>query len=417
MYKFLKNVEININVWYYFIWLQIDYKGMKMMYDLTNPKKLQSSNLLSFMITVLISINLLLIGHDMCSFTFSSEEMNFACAKVTKINQTEFTELDDKNSLTVVNFEAVLSSGNNKGKTINVIQTINSMVLPFQKKIQQGSRIIVAKSIENNDDEWSFSEYDRSMGIIWLCVAFIALIFLVGRKKGILTIISLALTATAIFYVYIPSVLSGKNIYASTAIIATFIIIMSLIIINGANAKTLCAIVGNIGGVVAAALITFFINKLLNITGILNSEYVFLETLGNVKINFPAVIWGGTVFASLGAIMNVAMSISSSMQEQSDHIKDKSYKAMVKSGMNTGRDAIGTITNTLILAYIGSSISMVILYTVNSRDLRYLFNLELIIVEIVQSIVGITGILITVPVTVIFSAKVFNRKPKNKSYC
>ena len=140
-----------------------------------------------------------------------------------------------------------------------------------------------------------------------------------------------------------------------------------------------------------------------------------------IRINLPAVIWGGILIGALGAIMDVAMSISSAMEELSEKMRDKSYSSMVASGMNIGKDAIGTMTNTLILAYVGSSIAMVLLFMAYNRNLLVLFNLEMIVVEILQAILGSMGILFAVPATVFFAAWIYNRdshmyNEKNEDY-
>jgi len=124
-------------------------------------------------------------------------------------------------------------------------------------------------------------------------------------------------------------------------------------------------------------------------------------------------VWGGILIGSLGAIMDVSMSISSAMQELSNEMRDKNFINMVHSGMNIGRDAIGTMTNTLILAYVGSSLAIILLFTAYNRNLLVLINFEMIVVEIIQSIVGSIGILLAVPVTVFFAAWIFNKKSKD----
>ena len=237
---------------------------------------------------------------------------------------------------------------------------------------------------------------------------FLLFILLLGRKKGFSTIVSLVFTILAIFAVFIPSILKGYNIYFSTIVISTFIIFMSLLIINGVNKKTACAIVGNIGGVAVAGIFAIIMNQLLNITGMVDEDYVFLMSaqLEN-PINLVALVWSGIVIGSLGAIMDVAMSIASAMYELAENMEKKTFSKMLRSGMNIGRDAIGTMTNTLILAYVGSSLATVLLLIVYNKDVLYLFNMEMIVVEVLQSIVGSIGILFAVPTTSLFAAYIF----------
>lgn len=185
---------------------------------------------------------------------------------------------------------------------------------------------------------------------------------------------------------------------------------MSIIILNGINKKSLCAILGNLGGLAVSGILALIMNKILTITGMIDEQSTYLTFLDNgVSIDLKAVVWSGIVIGSLGAVMDVAMSLASSMNELSETMHEKSYMKMVKSGMNIGRDAIGTMTNTLILAYVGSSLATILLLVSYNKSLIYLLNMEMITVEILQAIVGSIGILFAVPATVLLSAKIFNK--------
>lgn len=106
------------------------------------------------------------------------------------------------------------------------------------------------------------------------------------------------------------------------------------------------------------------------------------------------------------------MTIASAMNELAENMENKTFMKMLKSGMNIGRDAIGTMTNTLILAYVGSSLATVLLLIVYNKDILYLFNMEMIVVEVLQAVVGSMGILFAVPATALFSAYIFTKKKK-----
>ncbi|MGL4483640.1 MAG: YibE/F family protein, partial [Anaerovoracaceae bacterium] len=144
--------------------------------------------------------------------------------------------------------------------------------------------------------------------------------------------------------------------------------------------------------------------------GFVSEEYSYLVLFNpDEPLDLVSIIWGGIVLGALGAIMDVAMTIASSMNELSEHMADKSFKKMLASGMNIGRDAIGTMTNTLILAYIGSSLAVILVLTIHTKSTMFLFSMEMISVEIVQGIVGSLGILLAVPFTAIFAAWIFNK--------
>ncbi|QSX06928.1 YibE/F family protein [Sedimentibacter sp. zth1] len=173
-------------------------------------------------------------------------------------------------------------------------QSIDEMILPTPKQVEKGDSILVSNSpgINNTEMMWCYLGPNKLYGMIVLASVFILLILIIGKKKGITTIASLVFTVSAIFAVYIPSILSGKNIYLSTCIISIFVILSSLIIINGLSKKTLCAVVGNIGGILIAGILALFVNSALEITGMVDQDYVFLTMLeGDISIDLRAVVW------------------------------------------------------------------------------------------------------------------------------
>lgn len=382
-----------------------------------NKKKLITS-----VIVIIISILFIFIGNSMCPYEKSkSDELNLIKAKVTEILDVKESlySLDSSATKKEITFNAKITSGEHKGEIITMTETIDGFILPKPREVKKGDHILCTyfdeTEIMGGESGWVYISHNRSTILTVLVIGFFALIILIGKRKGVSTLISLIITLAVIFWVFIPSILFGKNIYFSTIIIGVFIILMSIILLNGINKKSLCAILGNLGGLAISGILALIMNKILAITGMVDENYTYLSLLDNgVSIDLKAVVWSGIVIGSLGAVMDVAMSLASSMNELSENMHEKSYIKMVKSGMNIGRDAIGTMTNTLILAYVGSSLATILLLVSYNKNLLYLVNMEMITVEILQAIVGSIGILFAVPVTVLFSAKIFNKKEDNK---
>jgi uncharacterized membrane protein len=144
---------------------------------------------------------------------------------------------------------------------------------------------------------------------------------------------------------------------------------------------------------------------MLNLTGLIDQDSIFLLMMNPEKpIDLMAILWSSIVIGSLGAVMDISMSIASAMNELAENIDNKDFRIFLKSGLNIGQDSIGTMTNTLILAYIGSSLSVVLLMIVYHSDILQLINLEMIVFEILQAI-----ILLAIPITSLFSAYIFSR--------
>lgn len=375
------------------------------------------TDLITFFITIMLSIIFILVGHKLAKSDILESTEEFHKAKVQTIEQViedayEVEGLEGGMSSKTIIFTAEIKNGSLKGQQIAATQYIDYMYAIHPKEIKVGDDIIVAKgqSEVELEGDWIFTEYNRSKKLAALFISFLALILIIGRGKGIATILSLIFTIGAIFGVYIPSILSGRNIYISTTIITLFIIFMSIVLLNGINKKSICAIIGNVGGVFISAMIALVMNNVLGITGLIDQDYIFLTFLETAApIDLKAIIWGGILIGSLGAIMDVSMSISSAMNEIADTMHKYSPRRMIRSGMNIGKDVIGTMTNTLILAYIGGSLATVLLLIAYNKNWLMIFNMEMIVVEVLQALVGSMGILFSVPITVLVAAYIFKR--------
>ncbi|MGN1080719.1 MAG: YibE/F family protein [Acutalibacteraceae bacterium] len=384
--------------------------------------KLSLKTFITYFILFAFCIVFLFFGYRICKSESNEEKYEkYATARITEIVSVEAVDSvlsGEGESGTQVVFNARLTSGDNRGKTVQVIQYIDSVYSYREKQVEQGDRVIlVSYASKGTADSWQFAEYNRLPWLAELLALFFLLILIIGKIKGVGTILSLCITAAAILLVYIPGITKGYNVYALTVIVSSFVIVSSLVMLNGISKKTLCASVGNICGVLAAAGLAFIFNHFMYITGIVDENYIYL-TYMEIPINLKAVVWGGTVIGAVGAVMDVSIEIASSMHELALHMREKNFKNMVKSGMNIGKDAIGTMTNTLILAYVGCALASLLLMTTYSKSLLYLINTEMIIVELMQAIIGSMGILFAVPLTAFFSAWVYNfgkQKPEKKT--
>ncbi len=382
-----------------------------------NEKKKQS---LIYLLTIIFSIIFVLVGSFVCKpDSFDEGGEIYYRAEVLSVGDVEETEysLDDGETMVTykrIVFDALVKNGPYKGDTIEVVQDVDNMYAYQPRDVKTGDKILISRpgyDLADDSIEWIFIEHNRVGKIAFLVIAFLLLILIIGRRKGVATIVSLIFTVLAIFMVYVPSILKGYNIYVMTMIISVFTIFMSLILIAGWEKKTACAIFGNTMGVVISGILTIVVSRAWALTGMIDQDYVLL-TLMDTPVDLLALIWGGVVIGALGAIMDVAMSIASAMNELNEEMRDKSFGRMLRSGMNIGRDAIGTMTNTLILAYIGGALATVLLLVAYNKNLYYLFNMEMIMAEILSAVVGSIGILAAVPATALFSAYIFNRDKK-----
>lgn len=229
-----------------------------------------------------------------------------------------------------------------------------------------------------------------------------------------MTLITLGLTCATVFGCFIPAVLAGKNIYLWTLLVCAYITVFTLLLIGSGNRKSIAAMLGCMGGTLTAALVMAVANCFLHMTGFLDDNTAFLLYLNTPKpIDLQALLYAAILIGALGAVMDVAVDIASALAEIAAKVERPTFGLLFHSGITIGRDLIGTMSNTLVLAYIGSSLSVVLLIAGSSgTSLYYILNQERIVFEILQALVGSFGILSALPLTAAISALFFGHRPE-----
>jgi len=314
----------------------------------------------------------------------------------------------------LITFEAVITGGAERGATVTAFQHIADYFPAQPGEVAEGERIILIflpGFLPGETGEWHFLAHARINTVAVLGAAFALLLIIFGRAKGFNAILSLGFTCAAIFAVFLPSILSGRNIYAAALSVCVYSVVVTLFILNGVNKKSLAAAAGCLGGVFAAALLTLLTGGALRLTGMVDREFemlLFLPTPTGQPIDLNALIFAGLIIGASGAVMDVAVSISSALWELKRRAPELPFGALLKSGLNIGRDIMGSMTNTLVLAYIGSSLPVILLLLANSDSLADLLNREMVIVELLQAIIGAVGILLAMPLTALACAAMYS---------
>lgn len=257
----------------------------------------------------------------------------------------------------------------------------------------------------------SIYNYNRVPLVIGLVVLFLLLLCVVGGWKGAKAFIGLAYTFVCICFILIPLVLKGWNAVFITALIIFVTTTACFILIGGVSKKTLAAEIGCMCGVLAAALIG---EIAAHIGGVSTFQMEEAEALllvrSDSKLNMRGLFTSGILIAAMGAVMDVAMSISSAVSEVKSANGNFGFKELMKSGMNIGRDAMGTMANTLVLAYVGSALNMMVLIYSYGVSFKQLLCTDFVAIELIHSISGSIGIICTVPCVSLIAAYLFSKK-------
>ncbi|MBQ2973242.1 MAG: YibE/F family protein [Clostridia bacterium] len=368
-----------------------------------------------FVSALLIFLAYLNIVGDGTIFKGTMEGETVKC-KVIRITDVQTRNVSGESEFVTVFFRAQALNTSLRGKTIDVIQEIDKAYAFSPKQVEQGDTILVEGYTQDGEMFYYFGDFVRITPLLWLLVIFCVLVIVFSRMQGLKTVVSLGFTCLSVFVVLIPAILNGRNIYFWSIAVCVFITVMTLCIISGFNVKALCAGIGCVCGVLCSGLIVLIMDKFLNMTGLLEEESVYLIQLyPDNPINLKAIIFAMIIVGAVGAVMDVSMSISSSLYELKIKSPDIAPRELMKSGFTIGRDMMGTMANTLVLAYIGSSLTSVLLLVAYNARLEQVVNKEMIVAEILQALAGSMGMLLTLPLTSAVCAVIYYNSPKGEN--
>lgn len=251
------------------------------------------------------------------------------------------------------------------------------------------------------------ADIQRNTEIYIFTGIFCILLLIIGRKKGLTSIISILSTLVLIFFMLMPMILNGFCPIASAVLTGIISTVITIYLVGGFNSKSSAAIIGTSISLVFAGALSMLAIYFAHLTGFAGEENMFLYT-ARPDLSFTGILSASMIIAALGALMDTAVSIASTVNEIYETDKTLSVKQLFKSGMNVGRDIIGTMSNTLILVYLGSSLPLVLLSS--NIDMNKFFNLNQVATEILSAITGSIAILVCVPATAIIAAILIKRQ-------
>lgn len=314
---------------------------------------------------------------------------------------------------------AELISGDYKGQRFSLTNNLSYL---YGTVLKEGDTITVAFSLTDGKVEnVVLQDYDRTVPLAVIVLLFLLVTILVGGKVGAKSLLGLGLTILCVFVILIPLLLDGWPTLPTVLALCAFVTVITFVVLGGVNRKTVCAILGTIMGVALAMVFGKFACWLLRIDGY--KMYVAVPTVEPLlqlrqtqdpahALRLADLLVGGILLAALGAVNDVAMSISSAMNELIAVNPSLTRRQLFKSGMNIGRDMVGTMTNTLILALVGGSFAMIIYYTSMEPSWVQLMSTTFLSVEMVQALASSIGVILAVPFSVVIGMLLFGMRPK-----
>ncbi|KMJ60402.1 yibE/F-like family protein [Bacillus sp. LL01] len=347
------------------------------------------------------------------SYLFVQNNHSFYERPIAKVIETK---LEDQSELVdMYNNEDVLyrqqiiaelQNGKEKGERISLMNEYSNSGA-YDQEYHVGNELFVSIQSPSEDDtmlKGTIEDVKRDKFLLLTAWFFVLVLILVGKKQGFYSIVSLVVNAVLLSYalnIYMNS--SNLSLVLICGISAILFTVISLLLVNGRNEKSYAAVIATLLGTLALMLITYFVIGATAGNGLRYEDMQFLTRPPEV------VFMAGILVGSLGAVMDIAITMSSSIFSLYEKKPNISVKALVTSGMDIGKDIMGTMTNILFFAYVSGSIPILILYFMNASPFGYTLSLNLSL-ELARALAGGIGIVLTIPIGLYVSIFFVNRK-------
>ena len=352
--------------------------------------------------SVLIVISIVIFVMFSNNYSLYKEPIAKIIEEKSIYQNTEEITFGYKEKVYIQNIKAKLLNGTYKGEIVSIVNEYHKGEA-YDMKYHVNDEVFLDLNVRKNKIiNARITEYKRDKYVVLLVLSIILIIILVGKLKGLLSIISVFINII-IFYLMIKISSKGVSLPILSYISAIIFSTICLFLVSGKNKKTLSAIISSIIGVTVTLLLVLIVIYFTKYNGI-RFEQMELLTRPAEDIFISEVILGG-----LGAIMDISITMSSSLNELIEKNKRISYKKLYNSGINIGKDVMSTMINVLFFTYISSSIINLSIYFRNGIEVNALLT-EFISLEMTRALIGAIGIVITIPIAIKVSLLVFKRR-------
>lgn len=260
------------------------------------------------------------------------------------------------------------------------------------------NKILAAKAIDLYRQDWQ----------IVLFALFVLCLICYAGIIGIKSLLSFIASLFIIWELLIPGLLSGKHPLLLTTLILTLLTAIIIFAVAGFTKKGLAAFAGTMGGLLLTVLITQFFGDKLALGGMTQPYAETLLYSGHLDLNMKLVFYSAIILGASGAAMDIAMDVAAAMEEIKIKKPDIGMKELIQSGFNVGRAVIGTMTTTLLLAYSGGYLSLLMLFMSKNSSLVRMINLKIVSAEIMRTVVGSIGLVLVAPLTAIIAGWIYS---------
>lgn len=377
--------------------------------------RIKENGIVLLIITVTVLVTVLLQNFSFQSYSrFSSDTLHYEKAVVVEVLSEEL-EYDENLEITLgtQELQVEMLDGEEEG---NILEVTNYLTQTHNVYAEKGTKLIINADRPEGDVEpyYTVYNYDRTIPMISCFVVLAIAVICIGGGKGVKSIAGLVYSLFLVVYMVLPAVFSGYSPILMSIICGVLSTAVTLLLLNGNSEKTWAAVLSTVIGVICSLLFFLVMSLLVHIDGFSSSEAEGLVLINQVTgLQIKDVLFAGVLISSLGAIMDTGMSIVSALYEVHTHNQGLTARELFRSGIEMGKDMIGTMTNTLILAFTGSAFITLLVFLSYQVQPAQLFNSNYLTIEIAQGICGTFGIVLTVPAASMISAVLLAKKKRD----
>ena len=308
---------------------------------------------------------------------------NFVCARVTTL----------------------VEEGPDAGEEV----TFETAEAPGVRKLSVGDKIRLGESPDAPPElRYYFADYQRRAPLLWLGLIFGGVVVALSRWRGLAALVGLGLSLLVLINFVLPAILQGENPLAVAIVGSSGIMFITLYLAHGFTARTTTAVLGTLISLALTGGLAVLFVAATRFTGLASEEATFLQVSAE-QVNLEGLILGGIIIGTLGVLDDVTITQASAVWEL--HIANPAFgvRDLYRSAVRIGRDHIASTVNTLVLAYAGASLPLLIVFSLSARPLGDLLTAEIIAEEIVRTLVGSIGLVASVPITTLLTAVVVSR--------
>lgn len=304
-----------------------------------------------------------------------------------------------------------LVEGPDEGTTATVEQPANS---PRVAGVEVGRRVLLGHQPDVEGFEYVFLDPDRRSPLLVLAGVFALAVVALGGWKGASALVGLLATLLVLFLFVVPAILDGSDPLLVSLVGSVVIAFAALYLSHGPGVKTTIALLGTLGGLLCAAGLAVVFMDVAEITGLASEEALFLTALGT-DLDLRGLILGGMMIGALGAIDDITVTQASAVWELRSVDPTMARRRLLRSGMRIGRDHVASTVNTLVLAYAGASMPLLVLFVLSDQPAGTVANGEIVATEIVRTLVGSLGLIASVPITTWLAVDIVSSRGRHAS--